>query len=384
MMSLAITPDFWVELLRLHGTGHNFGSFVVGKSRSGGNVFLDKDSFNPLREGLQIQLYFSEPIDLCDHFVLVHEISVKKLLVTYSTHSVPKNTIDLTQHTSSKLQQTQLDLNLSIMNKRLGGAFDLAKLKTLRVLFCGSGTLAHHMSTILLTWGVRSMTFIDNGIVSRSNLLRQPLFKERDISKLKAHVTAKSLDCLVSDGNFKGLNVTIPYTKSTGQDNDILEDLIKECDVVVCVTDTRASRYAPTFLARKLNKVCLSAAVGIDTFTIVRTDSDLDSCYFCSDVTGPHYLDAPSEELRCTISRPGLAPLCAGLAVEMLIDSIAGKRQCPQQIRSTGLYNLVTSNLVSRNPKCVCCGCTDKTLDTVFDDPSCVEETLEDTIDYSI
>ncbi len=46
-----------------------------------------------------------------------------------------------------------------------------------RCLLLGSGTLGCNVSRCLLGWGVRDITFVDNGTVSYSNPTRQSLFQ---------------------------------------------------------------------------------------------------------------------------------------------------------------------------------------------------------------
>jgi hypothetical protein len=42
-------------------------------------------------------------------------------------------------------------------------------------------------------WGVRDVTFVDNGVVSMSNLVRQPLYRFEDVKQPKADIAANNL-----------------------------------------------------------------------------------------------------------------------------------------------------------------------------------------------
>lgn len=51
---------------------------------------------------------------------------------------------------------------------------------------------------------------------------------------------------------------------------ETIEQLVKEHDVLYLLTDTRESRWLPTVLANKFNKVCISVALGFDTYVVIR------------------------------------------------------------------------------------------------------------------
>ena len=49
-----------------------------------------------------------------------------------------------------------------------------------------------------------------------------------------------------------------------------LEELIKEHDVVFLLLDSREARWLPTVLASVHQKICMTIAVGFDTFLVMR------------------------------------------------------------------------------------------------------------------
>jgi len=64
------------------------------------------------------------------------------------------------------------------------------------------------------------------------------------------------------------------------------------------MTDNRESRWLPTVLANKYNKICITVGLGFDTFVVVRhgmssklhdeaVNGERLSCYFCNDITTP-------------------------------------------------------------------------------------------------
>ena len=90
---------------------------------------------------------------------------------------------------------------------------DLDYLSNMRVLLLGAGTLGCSVSRTLLGWGVRNITFVDNGKVSYSNPVRQNLFEVHDCEnggKDKAVAAAEALKRIAptiesSSGNIHNL-----------------------------------------------------------------------------------------------------------------------------------------------------------------------------------
>ncbi|CAM9460841.1 unnamed protein product [Choristocarpus tenellus] len=159
-----------------------------------------------------------------------------------------------------------------------------------------------------------------------------------------------------------------------------LEALVRSHDVVFVLTDSRESRWLPTLLTAELDKPCINVALGLDSFLVVRHGGMLGSegggggvdtpvapskaeanedvgavtkgvargtgggglmsgssglgggagpsggapqqlgCYFCTDVVAPEnsMLNRTLDQ-QCTVTRPGLAPMAAAAAVELVV-----------------------------------------------------------------
>ena len=153
-------------------------------------------------------------------------------------------------------------------------------------------------------WGVRKITFVDNGSVSFSNPVRQPLFGFQDClagGARKAHRAAESLKEIYPGVDSTGYVMSVPMAGHPVMDEatvksefETLQRLIEEHDAVFLLMDTRESRWLPTVIGKAVGKIVMNAALGFDTFVIMRhgiaddrhTEQEL-GCYFCNDIVAP-------------------------------------------------------------------------------------------------
>ncbi|XP_061543288.1 ubiquitin-like modifier-activating enzyme ATG7 isoform X2 [Phycodurus eques] len=274
-----------------------------------------------------------------------------------------------------RLAESSVDLNLKLMRWRLVPSLDLDKVVSTKCLLLGAGTLGCNVARTLMGWGVRHITFVDNAKISYSNPVRQPLYEFEDClggGKAKAIAAVDRLTKIFPGVNAEGLNMSIPmpghpvnFSQATlaqaQRDVEQLEKLISVHDVVFLLMDTRESRWLPTVIAGSKRKLVINAALGFDTFVVMRHGlkkarqnacGDVDSppscssassssstpagsasslfsnipghklgCYFCNDVVAPG--DSTRDrtlDQQCTVSRPGLAMIASALAVEMMVS----------------------------------------------------------------
>lgn len=231
------------------------------------------------------------------------------------------------------LANTAVNLNLSLLKWRQIPNLKTDLLSQTKCLLLGAGTLGCNVARILLGWGIQDITFVDNGKVTYSNPARQNLFTIKNVNEEKAPVAAKALREIVPGVKSRGftLNIPMPGHDLKGgkewEDYVKLKELVKECDVVFLLTDTRESRWLPTLLAKFEKKILINAALGLDTYLVMRHGfgkndvnvSDL-GCYFCNDVVAPENSTRERTlDQQCTVTRPGLAPIAGSLAVEMMV-----------------------------------------------------------------
>ncbi|KAG0246054.1 ubiquitin-like conjugating enzyme [Mortierella sp. GBAus27b] len=245
----------------------------------------------------------------------------------------------------TRLADTAVDLNLKLMRWRLLPDLQLEKVQETRCLLLGAGTLGCYVARSLLGWGVRNITFLDNAKVSFSNPVRQPLFEFEDClegGKDKATTAAASLRKVYPGVNAEGHSLSIPMPghpvspqmyESVQKDVAKLEELFQSHDVIFLLMDSRESRWLPTVLGAKMNKIVINAALGFDTFLVMRhgigQDHDYNhskgtaplGCYFCNDVVAPtDSLSDRTLDQQCTVTRPGLSAIASASAVELMVS----------------------------------------------------------------
>ncbi|KAK6264612.1 hypothetical protein SCA6_020046 [Theobroma cacao] len=264
----------------------------------------------------------------------------------------------------TRLAISAADLNLKLMRWRALPSLNLDILFSIKCLLLGAGTLGCQVARMLMAWGVRKITLVDNGRVAMSNPLRQSLYTLDDClngGDFKATAAVRSLQRIFPAVVAEGVVMAIPmpgHPVSSQEENSVLEDcrrlndLIGSHDVIFLLTDTRESRWLPTLLCANTNKITITAALGFDSFLVMRhgpgpfnstpdlkvempnslsdvmdnlalTNTDGKQrlgCYFCNDVVAP--TDSTSNrtlDQQCTVTRPGLAPIASALAVELLV-----------------------------------------------------------------
>ncbi|KAE9408523.1 E1-like protein-activating [Gymnopus androsaceus JB14] len=250
-----------------------------------------------------------------------------------------------------RLANQAVDLNLKLMRWRILPELNLEKIAETKCLLLGAGTLGCYVARCLMGWGVRTITFVDSSKVSFSNPVRQPLFKFEDClngGKPKAECAAERLKEVWPGINATGHSLSIPMPghpipaspptvlEQTKKDVAKLEELIESHDAVYLLMDSRESRWLPTVIGRAKDKLVLNAALGFDTFLVMRHGArpqagSIDQrdelggskqhlgCYYCNDY-----------RRACRFTRPGLASIAASSAVELMMSVI----QHPQGARA--------------------------------------------------
>ena len=251
-----------------------------------------------------------------------------------------------------RLSEQSVDLNLKLMRWRLVPELNLSIVRDARCLLMGAGTLGCNVARCLLGWGVRHITLVDNGKVAFSNPVRQSLFTFEDSlngGKYKAEAAADALKRIFPGVCSRGFNLSIPMPGHPVSEGELrstkavvaqLEELVQQHDVVFLLLDTREARWLPTVLCYAMDKICINAAMGFDTYLVMRhgfrggeppeveaprekgvIPGEKLGCYFCNDIVAPtNSTRDRTLDQQCTVSRPGMAYITSSLAVELAVS----------------------------------------------------------------
>jgi len=182
---------------------------------------------------------------------------------------------------AKQLMENAVDLNLKLMRWRMLPNLNLELVAKTKCLLLGAGTLGCNLARSLMSWGVRTITFVDSGKVSFSNPVRQTLytFEDAKSGSMKAPTAAAACKAIFPSLNSTGHVLTIPMpghpvqTKDEEEAKQVFEklrDLIAEHDVIFLGVDSREARWLPTLLGAIERKLVMNVALGFDTYVVMR------------------------------------------------------------------------------------------------------------------
>ena len=146
-------------------------------------------------------------------------------------------------------------------------------LQEARVLCIGAGGLGCPALLYLSAAGIGTIGVIDFDIVDWSNLQRQILFKEEDVSKSKAECAKESLCHINSSINYQ------VYQEQLNNQN--VSSLFKKYDIIIDSTDNLSTKYLISDCAVKLAKPVVYGAISEFEGQVAIFDVNSGPCYRC-------------------------------------------------------------------------------------------------------
>jgi molybdopterin/thiamine biosynthesis adenylyltransferase/chorismate mutase len=134
------------------------------------------------------------------------------------------------------------------------------KLAEANVLLVGVGGLGCPALLYLAAAGVRHITIVDFDTVELSNLHRQILFDENDLTQFKAEVAAKKISQSYPEIVVIGLNQKLEKQNA--------KQLIGEADLVLDASDNFETRYLVDDVCKELNKPWVYGSVSRYEFQV--------------------------------------------------------------------------------------------------------------------
>lgn len=242
--------------------------------------------------------------------------------------------------------QDKLKYSRQIMLNDFGEVGQLA-LQQAKVLIVGLGGLGNPCAQYLAASGVGTLYLADGDDIEISNLPRQFIFSEEDISKNKAETAKEKLTTQYTDITFEVIDEML--------DDELAQYYIEQVDIVVDCTDNIAARYL-------LNNACLQtktpliigAATGFSGQCLVIDPEQVNSaCYQC---LFPESQKTPQQNCSTIGILSPILMVIAGMQTLQTIKLLIGKAPAINRFfMFDGLGSTWNEFSLNKNPTCPAC-----------------------------
>lgn len=227
-----------------------------------------------------------------------------------------------------------------------GEAGQLA-LQQAKVLIVGLGGLGNPCAQYLAAAGVGYLYFADGDVIELSNLPRQFLFAESDLSQNKAETAKDKLTTQYPDITIEAIDEML--------DEELAQYYIEQVDLVIDCTDNIAARYL-------LNKVCLQsetpliigAATGFSgQCLVVNPKKENSPCYQC---LFPESQKKPQQNCSTLGILNPVLMMVAGMQNLQAIKLLIGKNVALNRFfMFDGIDSAWQEFTINKNPNCPAC-----------------------------
>ena len=214
------------------------------------------------------------------------------------------------------------------------------------MLVLGAGGLGSPAALFLASAGVGTIVLADGDTVELSNLQRQVLHGESDISRAKVDSAADSLRAINSDIQVETINARL--------DGEALSTAAASADVVVDCSDNFATRFAvnAACVASRTPLVSAAAIRGEGQITVFDSRDAASPCYRCL------YAEAEAGQENCS-TQGVLAPLVGVMGSLQALEAVkilSGNAAAVGRLLLFDAWNTQWREIrLSRDPACPVC-----------------------------
>lgn len=147
------------------------------------------------------------------------------------------------------------------------------KISKLKVLQIGAGGLGSPCALYLVAAGIAELTIVDDDILSKSNLQRQILYREKDIGKPKVELAKAELMDMNSEVKI--------IARKAYVDQNTIEHFVSDKDFILDCSDNMDTKFLVNTTAIKHNIKCVIAGIKDFYGQIITIDPKVTACYEC-------------------------------------------------------------------------------------------------------
>ena len=217
------------------------------------------------------------------------------------------------------------------------------KLSKIRVLQIGAGGLGSPCSLYLVAAGIKSITIVDNDIVSISNLQRQILYNKSQVGDIKVSAAKEVLSKLNSEVEVRVFKDYIT--------EESIKKYVKDQNFIIDCSDNFKTKFLVNKTAINYGLRCVIAGIKHFFGQIITIDPKKTACYQCV-FNEPTSTDTGEGPLPVIGVTPGILGTLEALEV---IKTTLGLPNLENQLLMVNLLNLSFSTIdIVKNENCIC------------------------------
>lgn len=168
--------------------------------------------------------------------------------------------------------------------------WDQERLRNANVLVAGAGAIGNEVIKLLALLGIGHLLIVDFDTVEISNLARCVLFREEDIGRFKANVSAERARQIHPEMNVSAIQGDLEF--------DVGLDVYRAMDLVIGCLDSLQARLALNRACRKMGVPWLNGAIEVSTAEVSLFGYDTGPCFECA--MSPEMWERRSRRYSCT------------------------------------------------------------------------------------